>query len=156
MNSIRENYVFQRNKVRKFSSHQIIRIRESYKMQQLNFNKALNNLSNFNFETCRQISNSQLSLEKGLKCDDVESSKSSLYYTPKHVSEMLLQDYTETNIDLKHQQHLKEFHEVCENIQHSIQELKTTSSLENIGSNDKLYHRRSFSLPGTFMFLKIQ
>lgn len=50
---VRENYVFQRNKIRKFSAHQVLRFRESYKYQQQTLNKVLENLPSFYFENCR-------------------------------------------------------------------------------------------------------
>lgn len=53
LNWVRENYVFQRNKIRKFSAHQILRIRESYKYQQQTLNKVLENLPSLYFENCR-------------------------------------------------------------------------------------------------------
>lgn len=45
--------MFQRNKIRKFSAHQVLRIRESYKYQQQTLNKVLENLPSFYFENCR-------------------------------------------------------------------------------------------------------
>lgn len=53
LNWVRENYVFQRNKIRKFSAHQVLRIREGYKYQQQTLNKVLENLPSFYFENCR-------------------------------------------------------------------------------------------------------
>lgn len=53
LNWVRENYVFQRNKIRKFSAHQILRLRESYKYQQQTLNKVLENLPSLYFENCR-------------------------------------------------------------------------------------------------------
>lgn len=53
MNWVRENYVFQRNKIRKFSAHQVLRLREGYKYQQQTLNKVLENLPSFYFENCR-------------------------------------------------------------------------------------------------------
>lgn len=50
---MRENYVFQRNKIRKFSAHQVLRLRESYKYQQQTLAKVLENLPNLNFDNCR-------------------------------------------------------------------------------------------------------
>lgn len=50
---MRENYVFQRNKIRKFSAHQVLRLRESYKYQQQTLNKVLENLPSLYFENCR-------------------------------------------------------------------------------------------------------
>uniref|UniRef100_A0A182YQI2 Ig-like domain-containing protein n=1 Tax=Anopheles stephensi TaxID=30069 RepID=A0A182YQI2_ANOST len=50
---VRENYVFQRNKIRKFSAHQALRLREGYKYQQQTLNKVLENLPSFYFENCR-------------------------------------------------------------------------------------------------------
>jgi hypothetical protein len=50
---VRENYVFQRNKIRKFSAHQVLRFREGYKYQQQTLNKVLENLPSLYFENCR-------------------------------------------------------------------------------------------------------
>jgi hypothetical protein len=50
---VRENYVFNRNKIRKFSSHQVLRLREGYKFQQQTLNKVLENLPSFYFDNCR-------------------------------------------------------------------------------------------------------
>lgn len=53
LNWVRENYVFQRNKIRKFSAHQVLRLRESYKYQQQTLAKVLENLPNLYFDNCR-------------------------------------------------------------------------------------------------------
>lgn len=53
LNWVRENYVFQRNKIRKFSAHQVLRLREGCKYQQQTLNKVLENLPSFYFENCR-------------------------------------------------------------------------------------------------------
>lgn len=53
LNWVRENYVFQRNKIRKFSAHQVLRLREGYKYQQQTLNKVLENLPSLYFENCR-------------------------------------------------------------------------------------------------------
>lgn len=53
LNWVRENYVFQRNKIRKFSAHQVLRLRESCKYQQQTLNKVLENLPNLYFDNCR-------------------------------------------------------------------------------------------------------
>jgi len=53
LNWVRENYVFQRNKIRKFSAHQVLKLREGYKYQQQTLNKVLENLPSFYFENCR-------------------------------------------------------------------------------------------------------
>ena len=53
LNWVRENYVFQRNKIRKFSAHQVLRLRESYKYQQQTLNKVLENLPNLYLDNCR-------------------------------------------------------------------------------------------------------
>jgi hypothetical protein len=53
LNWVRENYIFQRNKIRKFSAHQVLRLREGYKYQQQTLNKVLENLPSFYFENCR-------------------------------------------------------------------------------------------------------
>ena len=53
---VRENYLFQRNRVCKFSSHQLLRLRESYKWQAQTLNKILENLPTLNLDTCRGVS----------------------------------------------------------------------------------------------------
>lgn len=53
LNWVRENYVFQRNKIRKFSAHKVLQIRETYKYQQQTLNKVLENLPSLYFENCR-------------------------------------------------------------------------------------------------------
>ena len=53
LNWVRENYVFQRNRIRKFSAHQVLRLRESYKYQQQTLNKLLENLPSLYVENCR-------------------------------------------------------------------------------------------------------
>lgn len=53
LNWVRENYVFQRNRIRKFSSHQVLRFRESYKYQQQTLNKLLENLPSLYVDNCR-------------------------------------------------------------------------------------------------------
>lgn len=53
LNWVRENYVFQRNKIRKFSTHQVLRLRESCKYQQQTLNKVLENLPNLYLDNCR-------------------------------------------------------------------------------------------------------
>lgn len=50
---MRENYVFQRNKIRKFSAHKVVQLRETYKYQQQTLNKVLENLPSLYFENCR-------------------------------------------------------------------------------------------------------
>lgn len=50
---MRENYVFQRNRIRKFSAHQAFRFRETYKYQQQTLNKLLENLPSLYLENCR-------------------------------------------------------------------------------------------------------
>lgn len=50
---VRENYVFQRNKICKFSAHQVLRIREGYKYQQQTLIKVLENLPSLYLENCR-------------------------------------------------------------------------------------------------------
>lgn len=53
---VRENYLFQRNRVCKFSSHQLLKIRETYKWQAQTLNKILENLpKTLNFDQCRGI-----------------------------------------------------------------------------------------------------
>lgn len=53
LNWVRENYVFQRNKIRKFSAHQVLRLRESCKYQQQTLNKVLENLPSLYLDNCR-------------------------------------------------------------------------------------------------------
>jgi hypothetical protein len=50
---VRENYVFQRNRIKKFSAHQAFRLRETYKYQQQTLNKLLENLPSLYLENCR-------------------------------------------------------------------------------------------------------
>jgi len=50
---VRENYIFQRNKIRKFSAHKVLQLRETYKYQQQTLNKVLENLPSLYFENCR-------------------------------------------------------------------------------------------------------
>lgn len=50
---VRENYVFQRNRVRKFSTHKVLRFRESYKYQQQTLNKVLENMPSLYLDNCR-------------------------------------------------------------------------------------------------------
>lgn len=57
LNWVRENYVFQRNKIRKFSAHQVLRLREGYKYQQQTLNKVLENLPNLYLDNCRNGKN---------------------------------------------------------------------------------------------------
>lgn len=53
LNWVRENYIFQRNKIRKFSAHKVLQLRETYKYQQQTLNKVLENLPSLYFENCR-------------------------------------------------------------------------------------------------------
>lgn len=53
MSRVRENYVFQRNRIRKFSGHQMLRLRETYKYQQKTLNKLLENLPDLYIQSCR-------------------------------------------------------------------------------------------------------
>lgn len=102
LNWVRENYVFQRNKIRKFSAHQILRLRESYKFQQQTLNKVLENLPNLYFENCRSGScgrsdsmafdpdveqldtyfKSKIDKLAELRAIPDDESKISIYYTP--------------------------------------------------------------------------
>lgn len=98
---VRENYVFQRNKIRKFSGHQIIRLRESYKYQQQTLNKVLENLPSLYFENCRSGScgrSDSMAFDPDVEVMDMylktkidklaklpnfdDESKISIYYTP--------------------------------------------------------------------------
>lgn len=45
--------MFQRNKIRKFSAHKVLQLRETYKYQQQTLNKVLENLPSLYFENCR-------------------------------------------------------------------------------------------------------
>jgi hypothetical protein len=66
LNWVRENYVFQRNKIRKFSAHQVLRLREGYKYQQQTLNKVLENLPSFYFENCRgRVEDGDQAFEEG-------------------------------------------------------------------------------------------
>lgn len=101
LNWVRENYVFQRNKIRKFSAHQILRIRESYKYQQQTLNKVLENLPSLYFENCRSGScgrSDSMAFDPDVEVIDMylkskiemlaklpnldDDSKMSVYYTP--------------------------------------------------------------------------
>lgn len=53
LNWVKENYVFQRNRIRKFSSHQILRFRESYKYQQATLGKLMETLPSLYLDNCR-------------------------------------------------------------------------------------------------------
>jgi len=53
LQTVQRNYVSQRIKVRKFSAHQLIRLREKYKFQQKTLNKILENLPAFYIDSCR-------------------------------------------------------------------------------------------------------
>lgn len=101
---MRENYVFQRNKIRKFSAHQVLRFRESYKYQQQTLNKVLENLPSLYLDNCRSGSCGKSDsivfdpnditgmdtyfkakinkLVEGASLDDINS----VYYTPTEIS----------------------------------------------------------------------
>lgn len=109
---MRENYVFQRNRIRKFSAHQVLRFRESYKYQQQTLNKLLENLPSLYLENCRsgscgrtdsivfdpsdvssmdiyiktKINHIVNSLDETNTSEDTQSHLS-LYYTPSELSE---------------------------------------------------------------------
>lgn len=106
LNWVRENYIFQRNKIRKFSAHKVLQLRETYKYQQQTLNKVLENLPSLYFENCRAGTcgkaeslvfdmNDVESIDVYLKSKigklaeleevtntDVTQSRQSLYYTP--------------------------------------------------------------------------
>lgn len=107
LNWVRENYVFQRNKIRKFSAHKVLQLRETYKYQQQTLNKVLENLPSLYFENCRagtcgraeslifdpadmesvdfyiKAKIEQLSsLDEVAETDNLNQSRLSLYYTP--------------------------------------------------------------------------
>lgn len=94
MNRVRENYVFQRHRIRKFSAHQLLRLRETYKYQQKTLNKILENLPDLYLQNCRtggcQRTDSILfddalhGIDAYYKVDflDTQSHHSSDYYTP--------------------------------------------------------------------------
>lgn len=109
MNWVRENYVFQRNKIRKFSAHKVLQLRETYKYQQQTLNKVLENLPSLYFDNCRagtcgraeslifdpQNAESvdcyiKAKIEKlaqlSLSTTDVTQSRLSIYYTPSELS----------------------------------------------------------------------
>lgn len=109
---MRENYVFQRNRIRKFSAHQVLRFRESYKYQQQTLNKLLENLPSLYLENCRsgscgrtdsivfdpsdvssidmyiktKINHIVNNLDETNTSEDTQSHLS-LYYTPSELSE---------------------------------------------------------------------
>lgn len=104
LNWVRENYIFQRNKIRKFSAHKVVQLRETYKYQQQTLNKVLENLPSFYFENCRagtcgradsivfdpadaesldMYIKTKIEKLANLDCpSDLTQSKLSLYYTP--------------------------------------------------------------------------
>ena len=53
MNKVSENYVFQRQRIRKFSAHQMFKLRETYKYQQKTLNKILENIPDLYLQNCR-------------------------------------------------------------------------------------------------------
>lgn len=53
LQTVQRNYVTQRSRVRKFSAHQLIRLREKYKFQQKTLNKIMENLPAFYLDSCR-------------------------------------------------------------------------------------------------------
>lgn len=53
LQTVQRNYVTQRARVRKFSAHQLIRLREKYKFQQKTLNKIMENLPAFYLDSCR-------------------------------------------------------------------------------------------------------
>lgn len=53
MNKVGENYVFQRQRIRKFSAHQLFKLRETYKYQQKTLNKILENIPDLYLQNCR-------------------------------------------------------------------------------------------------------
>ena len=53
MNRVSENYVFQRQRIRKFSAHQMFKLRETYKYQQKTLNKILENIPDLYLQNCR-------------------------------------------------------------------------------------------------------
>lgn len=53
LHTVQRNYVSQRQRVRKFSAHQLIRLREKYKFQQKTLNKIMENLPAFYIDACR-------------------------------------------------------------------------------------------------------
>ncbi|XP_057375055.1 amphoterin-induced protein 3-like [Daphnia carinata] len=53
LQTVQRNYVSQRSKVRKFSAHQLIRLREKYQFQQKTLNKIMENLPAFYLDSCR-------------------------------------------------------------------------------------------------------
>lgn len=94
---MRENYVFQRDRVQKFSSHQVLRFRESYKYQQQTLNKILENLPSLYLDNCRGSSCSRSESSVFVEHRDgvdvqVEDAgaldeRESVYYTPSELSE---------------------------------------------------------------------
>ena len=94
MSRVRENYVFQRHKIRKFSAHQLVKLRETYKYQQKTLNKLLENLPDLYLQNCRTggcqrtdsliFDNEIQGLDAYYKLDflEVQSYEGSDYYTP--------------------------------------------------------------------------
>lgn len=106
MNWVRENYVFQRNKIRKFSAHKVLQLRETYKYQQQTLNKVLENLPSLYLDNCRAGTCGRAEslifdphdvdcyikskIEKlsriSASSTDMTQSRLSLYYTPSEIS----------------------------------------------------------------------
>lgn len=109
---VRENYVFQRNRIRKFSSTQVLRFRETYKYQQQTLNKILENLPTLYIDNCRsgqcgrsdagddvggldeaEIANIDMYIKRRIELLtkpsqlDQTNDDQSVYYTPSELSE---------------------------------------------------------------------
>lgn len=89
LNWVRENYVFQRNRIKKFSVHQAFRLRETCKYQQQTLNKLLENLPSLNLENCRSGTcgrTDSINFDSSTFGEDelrhVGVSRQSVYYTP--------------------------------------------------------------------------
>jgi hypothetical protein len=94
LNWVRENYVFQRNRIKKFSVHQAFRLRETCKYQQQTLNKLLENLPSLNLENCRSGACGQtdsINFDSSTFSDELRHvgvstewcrSRQSVYYTP--------------------------------------------------------------------------
>lgn len=108
LNWVKENYVFQRNRIRKFSSHQILRFRESYKYQQATLGKLMETLPSLYLDNCRNGSCGKTEsgvfevdinqymkahgmfpgMSSGEGCTDDNLSRLSIYYTPSEQSDL--------------------------------------------------------------------
>lgn len=74
MNRLHDNYVFRCNRIRKFSAHQRVRLRETYKYQQKTFNKLLETLpdlylQSYRTETCQRTESMMIPCDQHFYCE---------------------------------------------------------------------------------------